>query len=127
MLLAASRFEAHYLGQHSTLCQSDFDQVNQHLCHMKNNHMLSTAQLEVDVLLRSLEQLIDEQIIGKHGETIERLVTELLQHDTLNEQQLIQLLDEGLRDQVTLPKEARCFQSVYRCDVDQLCVVEKKV
>ena len=62
VFLASSIFEKHYLGEYSTLCQHDFQQIHDLLDRMQNNHMLECVHTFQDDYnsLKVPDKLLDD-------------------------------------------------------------------
>lgn len=99
VLLASSVFETHYLGEYSTLCEDDFEKIDELFEILDKNQMLGYTFLRsltdreerVAEIMGNLELIIKE-CITNHNDIIEQLHSELLSRETLNEKEIKEIL-----------------------------------
>lgn len=110
VFLASSVFETHFLGEYSTLCQDDFEKIEKLFEIMEKNMMLGYKFLFISDKKKkdNIKTIIDDltnhikQIIQEYRFAIEEIHSRLLTQETLNKEEIEDILGLDLLDSYNL-------------------------
>lgn len=99
VLLASSVFETHYLGEYSTLCEDDFERIDELFELLDKNQMLgytflrslSNQEDRISDIMLIFENIIKD-CIKTYEPIIQKLYTELILHESLHEDQINKII-----------------------------------